>query len=345
MSKWKLWWHKLTHYEYWPFDLFYLPIYPYFVFLALKHRSFFFFTASNPSIEFGGMLGEKKSEIYKLIPEGRYPATVLCSPDISGKEVLEILRKKEISFPFIVKPNIGERGKGVEKIDNLPSLYKYLSTTKVDFLIQSYVDLPEELGLFYVKIPGDSSGKITSLTSKDFLTVTGDGESSIEELLYQNMRARLTFNFESRDFRDIKACIPDEGEIVNIEPIGNHSRGTGFINRSQEVTASLLTEIEKVVNQIDGFYFGRLDLRCNSIRSIAEGGEWSIIEINGAGAEPGHIYQPGYGIFNAYKDIIMHLNLLSTVSMTNKHNGQNYWSFKQGIAKMREIRTYNQRFA
>lgn len=337
----KSWWHKLTHYEYWPFHVFYLPIYPYFLYLAIKHRSFFFFTASNPNIEFGGMLGEKKSDIYDLMPAGSYPKTELCPPDISGKEVLNLLHAHDISFPFIVKPNIGERGKGVERIENLPGLYRYLSKTKVDFLIQEYVHHPIELGIFYVRIPNQARGILTSITQKDFLSVIGDGKSTIEELLRKNTRATLTFNFDSADFKDIKGSIPMLDEQVFVEPIGNHSRGTAFLNVTEETSESLREVIDQVAKKVQGFYFGRLDIRCKSFGDLAENKNWSILEINGAGAEPGHIYQPGFGILNAYKEIIRHLNYLSKISYLNHKNGQQYWPFANGLAKIREIRAYN----
>jgi hypothetical protein len=51
---------RLTQWEYWPFEVIYLPIFVYWLWLSVKARSLFFFSAANPSIENGGMLGESK---------------------------------------------------------------------------------------------------------------------------------------------------------------------------------------------------------------------------------------------------------------------------------------------
>jgi len=59
-SKIKLVLTKITHWEYWPFELVYFPVVLYYFWLSIRARSFFFFSASNPSIETGGMLGESK---------------------------------------------------------------------------------------------------------------------------------------------------------------------------------------------------------------------------------------------------------------------------------------------
>ncbi|MDH5608851.1 MAG: hypothetical protein OEY56_05175 [Cyclobacteriaceae bacterium] len=66
------------------------------------------------------------------------------------------------------------------------------------------------------------------------------------------------------------------------------------------------------------------------------------MELNGAGAEPGHIYQPGYPLWKAYRDIIWHLQKLGQISRENQLRGHTSWSFRKGLQKIREIRHYNQ---
>ena len=341
MKKVAVWWHKITHYEYWPFNFFYFPVFFYFLYLAIKHRSFFFFTAANPGIEFGGMLGEKKWDIYQKLPQGSFPKTALCSPGISSKEALQLLYDHQISFPFIAKPNIGERGQGVEKIDTLPALHRYLAKAKADFLVQEFMDFEVELGVFYVRMPNDSSGTVTSVTLKEFLTVTGNGKDTVHALLQKDPRAALTFDFNHPDFQEIKGYIPDLSESVMVQPIGNHCRGTTFLDITESTREKIEPIIDPVAKQFNGFYFGRFDIRCQSLSDFYENKNWSILELNGAGAEPGHIYQPGFGIFNAYREITRHLKFLSTIARINRRQGEKYWSLRDGLAKMKEIRDYN----
>ena len=72
-------WIRLLHWEYWSFHTVYLPIYPIFIFLCLRARSFFFYAAANPSIKNGGFLGESKKDIYAIIPHKFQPKTVFFS--------------------------------------------------------------------------------------------------------------------------------------------------------------------------------------------------------------------------------------------------------------------------
>jgi hypothetical protein len=54
---------KLFHWEFWPFGIIQLPLFFLWIWYALKERSLFYFSASNPSIPTGGMMGESKYEV------------------------------------------------------------------------------------------------------------------------------------------------------------------------------------------------------------------------------------------------------------------------------------------
>jgi hypothetical protein len=76
---------------------------------------------------------------------------------------------------------------------------------------------------------------------------------------------------------------------------------------------------------------------------MKEGSSFKILELNGAGAEPGHIYDPKFSLFEAYNQIFLHLNYLSRISRLNKKRGHRYDTFVEGLTKIREIRAYNRR--
>ncbi len=335
------WWTKTTRYEFWPFDLFYFPVKIYYAFLALKSRSFFFFTASNPSIDFGGMLGERKSDIFELIPAQYLPKTKLFSPGVSAEEVERFLQSARLDYPIIAKPNIGERGWMVRKLMNREELKLYLAEIKVEFLVQQWVDLPVELGVFYIKIPGSERGTVTSIVHKGFLSVVGDGSSSVRQLLKADVRAALQVDFEDPSIQPLLENVPLAGEEIEVEAIGNHCRGTTFLNANEWIDEGLNNAFNRIAGEIQEFYFGRFDLRCQSIQELKQCENFKILELNGAGSEPGHIYQPGYSIWQAYKDVCWHLRMLQKVSATNKLRGHEYWPFKKGWQKLKEIREYN----
>ena len=287
------------------------------------------------------MLGEKKSDVFDLIPEQYIPVTGLFPPTATEAQLKQFMEERKLTFPVILKPNIGERGWMVKKADSLEDIRSYLTKIQVDFLIQEFIDYPVELGVFYIKHPGESTGEVTSVVKKGFLSVTGDGESSVERLLRDKERAVLQVDFESDDFQVLKNSVPKAGELVEVEAIGNHCRGTTFFNENAAIDEDLTKTFDELAGQIDGFYFGRFDLRCRSIADLKEGNHFKVLELNGAGAEPGHVYQPGYPILRAYRDILWHLKQLQIVSSSNKARGINYWSFSEGKQKIMEIRAYN----
>jgi len=336
--KWKLFWHKVSNWEYWPFSVLYFPVNFYFIWLAIRNRSFFFFTASNPTIDFGGMLGEKKSRIYELIPPEYLPKYSLISTgDI--KTALDFAQT--IGYPLICKPDIGERGKLVEKINNETALIKYVEKCPVNFLIQELIDYPIELGVFFIRHPNESKGKVTSIVMKDFLHVIGDGKSTVKQLLDTSNRASLVLNFEHERFQTLLQQIPEEGEKIIVENVGNHCRGTTFLNANDQIDGTMNHAFNELADQIEGFHFGRFDLRCQSFEDLRELKNFKVLELNGAGAEPAHIYHPGASLWKGYKDIFWHLDQLAQISRKNKALGIPYWSTKTGLLKMKKIKRYN----
>lgn len=343
IGQFRRWWTRVTHFEYWPFNVFYFPVHFYYAWLALRSRSLFFFTASNPSIEFGGMMGEKKSEIFDLIPSAFIPQTKLFPPEVTTNDVLAFMEGQEIQFPIIAKPDVGERGWMVAKLKSVEEVRAYLDTIQVDFLIQEFIDLPVELGVFYVKIPGQPQGRVTSIVRKGFMSVTGDGKHTVRQLLENDIRAMLQVDFNNPAISEVLDDIPASGEVHIVESIGNHCRGTTFLDFNHWIDADLNEAFNQISDQIKDFYFGRFDLRCQSIEDLRQIKNFKILELNGAGAEPGHIYQPGRSILLAYRDVLWHLKMLRQVSAANRKRGHPYWAFSQGWKKWKEVNHYNRR--
>lgn len=334
---------RLFSWEYWPFDIFYIPVYFYYVWLAIRARSLFFFSASNPSIETGGMFGESKWEIYKLIPAHLYPTTILVKEGTSTSEILNMIQDAGISFPLIVKPDRGERGWLVSKINTEQELLKYATKLKVDYLIQAYVNYPVELSIFYHRMPGHDTGVVTSVTGKKMLSVTGDGVSTLRKLIVSYPRALLQLPvLEKEEVLDLN-LVPAKGEEVELVPIGNHSRGTMFIDRCDLIDENLTGVIDNMSKQIPGFYFGRYDLRCYSIEKLKRGESISILELNGTGAEPAHIYQPGFSLLKAYGVLFFHFHKLYEVSKANNKQGVRYMNLKEYLSMKELVKKYKQK--
>lgn len=340
MNAFNRWKTKITTWEFWPFWIFYLPVFAYFFFLSIRNRSFFFFTSTNPKMDFGGMTGEEKSEIYKSMPKNSYPKTIIIN-DESKANLIELAHA--IGFPLIAKPNIGERGRQVEVVRSLEELKSYVSQSKVDFLLQEFVTYPVELGVFYIRLPNEDTGRITSIVMKKFLSVTGDGRSTVRTLLTNETRALLQLDLEHPRFSHLLNQLPDQGEEIIVESIGNHCRGTMFLDVTHEADEELNAAIDNLAKQIDGFYYGRFDLKCASIADLRKLKNYKVVELNGVGAEPAHIYHPGFPLLKAYKIVFWHFSKMAKIARQNKNLGISYWTFRRGIKKMLDIRAYNRR--
>jgi hypothetical protein len=231
------------------------------------------------------------------------------------------------------------RGMAVKKLNNFDELHEYIITSKVDFLIQEFVPYEMEAGIFYYRFPNAKKGNISGIVSKEFLTVKGDGVSTIIELLQKEERYILQIGELKKQDAGLLNFVLPKGMKKLLVPYGNHSRGAKFIDASHLINDRLVDAIDKVCKQIDGFYYGRLDIRFNSWEELNEGKHFSIIELNGAGSEPTHIYDPKHSIVFAWKEIIRHWNLLYKISKQNRHHSP-YMNFNSGVKMFRENFAY-----
>ena len=134
---------------------------------------------------------ESKFETLQLIPEALQPKSVLAKPSESYVSIEHKLLRAGITFPLIAKPDIGYRGFLVRKLNTPSELEAYLGRYNIDFIIQEFLDFPEEVGIFYYRLPNERRGKVVSLTLKEFLYISGDGRSTVRELIEQKPRALL----------------------------------------------------------------------------------------------------------------------------------------------------------
>ena len=126
-----------------------------------------------------------------------------------------------------------------------------------------------------------------------------------------------------------------------IVPYGNHSRGAKLLDITHELTTQLFTTINDSCYAVPGFYFGRLDIKFNNWEDLCAGRNFSNIELNGAGSEPAHIYDPKHSLFFAWKEIKRHLHILYVVSKENKKRKRlTYLSTREGINLLRENAAY-----
>lgn len=332
---------RLFHWEYWPFHVVYGPLYLYWLWLCLKARSFFFFNASNPSIANGGFLMESKKEIYDLLPWPYYPTTIFVKAHTSPLEILGEIKWKNLQFPLIAKPDIGMKGLSVKKLSSKEELLEYAFQSKVNFLVQKFIPFENEVGIFYYRFPNKERGHISGIVRKEFLTIVGDGQSTMTELLRRDKRFILQLATLKKTYGNELKRILQKGEERILVPYGNHARGAKFIDASDLIDEELTNMIDSICRRVKGFYFGRLDIRFNTWEELRLGKNFSIIEINGAGSEPTHMYDSGHSLFFAWKEIIRHWNILWKISQINHRvYKMPYLDTRSGLEMLRQNKNY-----
>lgn len=335
MKSIRLFVHKLTNWEYWPYQVLYTPVYFQYLYYALRTRSFFFFNASNPTIKNGGFFMESKKEIYDLIPQEYYPKTLLFKAKEDIKTVLEEIAKKGIKFPLIAKPDIGLRGTAVKKIDSVEELEKYLNSANFEVLIQDLIPYKNEIGLFYVKLPNKEKGMLTGIVSKEFLILTGNGKDTIRQLLQKDPRFELQIPALEKEFPQLIDTILEKEKTLNLVPYGNHCRGTKFVDASHEITPKMVESFNEICSKINGFHFGRMDIMYNNYEDLENGQNFQIVEINGAISEPTHMYDPKHSLIFGWKELTRHFHYMYIISKANHKKGAKYLTFKEGVQEFK----------
>ena len=315
-------WIKLLHWEYWPSFVVYAPAAFFYVYFALRSRRLFYFTPVNPVIETGGVFGESKINILNRIPAEVLPKTVfIAKENQTAPYIIEAGKNAGINFPFIAKPDVGERGFLVEIIKGEAALTDYLKQINAPLIIQELVTSPIELSVLHYRMPDADKGKITSICIKRTLFVVGDGQSTIAALMQKKPRARLQLARFQENYPTILERIPAKGEEVELEPIGNHSRGTTFLNGNHLHSEKLERVFDKIAFQMEGIYYGRFDLKCESIELLEKGEGIKILEFNGVAGEPAHIYDPEYPVWKAYRDIYRHFKIIYKIGQVQHEKG------------------------
>lgn len=327
MPKWLKW-------EFWPYWFFYIPVYFKWIYLGIKARSLIFFSAANPLMEMGGFASYSKFDVLEKVPQQYKPKTFIIEGENPVDQVKDILSKENISYPIILKPDIGERGLGVAKVKNEDEVFSYFENATDQIILQEYVPFSIELGVMYHRVPTKPQGEITSIVVKDFLTVVGDGKSTLKKLFASHHRTRYYYDMLCVDFKYELDTVLVLGEKKELVSIGNHCKGTTFLDGNHLINDRLLAVFDEISSQIEGFYFGRYDLRVKSLDDLYKGKNIKIMELNGANSEPAHIYDPNMSLFKAYKALFAHWSNLYEVSKANHKNGIEYMSLRQGILKL-----------
>lgn len=315
---------RARRWEFWPAWLFNIPVAMWITFLAARYRSLTLFSLANPGIEDGGFVGESKSAILARLPYERVMPWTVIEPDELDQRLRAVrlgMAERGWHFPLVAKPDVGERGTGVRWIHGDDDLRAYLSREHGRVLLQVVHDGPFEAGLFYIRFPQEPRGHLFSITDKRFPVVTGDGRSTLDQLIAAHSRYRL----QAAVFRQRHAAalrrVPAAGERVPLARAGNHCQGTEFLDGNWLKTPALEAAIDTIARQIDGFYFGRFDVRYRDRAAFMAGEDFAIVELNGVTSEATHIYDPASSVFTAWRTLARQWSLAFAIGAANRSRG------------------------
>jgi hypothetical protein len=314
---------QISYFEFWPQHYFYAPMVLYWLWLTVRHGGFTLPTISNPLFPMGGWIGESKATVFEHA--GPYArqfiapwAKVARSATLTADQTLSAASDAGLKFPFIAKPDMGCRGAGVRRIRTTGELNAYIEGFPVgeNLVLQALADYEAEAGIFYVRKPNESRGRIISVTLKYFPYVYGDGTSTLAQLIAKDPRAGKLQHIYLPRHRDRLDWVVPRGKPFRIAYAGSHSRGTIFRNGNH-----LITAFDRIGKDIKEFYFGRFDVRFNSIEDLQAGRKFTIVEVNGAGAEATHIWDRKTTLWQAYGALMQQYKLLWETGAENARRG------------------------
>jgi hypothetical protein len=342
----------LSRFEFWPAWAFYAPVWAWIAILAVRHRGLRLPLLANPGFPASGLVGEEKSRIFHrvrgtgscLIPKwiGAIKSGCTASQAMAVKAALE---RNRLNFPMVAKPDIGCRGAGVRPIADSDALRRYLS----DFpegetlILQKMVDVVGEAGVFYVREPGARQGRIISLTLKYFPHVVGDGRQTLRELILADRRAGKIANVYLDRFSEELDTVVPAGEAKRLVFSGSHSKGAIFKNGNTWITEAMRARFDAIADGIEGFHFGRFDIRFADFDAFRAGRDFAIIEVNGAGAESTHIWDSTTGLFEAWSALFVQFRLLFRIGAMNRKLGfkpESWIEFLRRWQRERQLRDH-----
>jgi len=323
--------HPLSLFEFWPGSVFYTPIVLYWIALGLRYGDFSIPSAANPRVETGGLCGESKSGILDLAGPvaNQWIAPYITHMLRKGRRdddalaIVTAMKGKNIGFPVVIKPDIGCNGTGVKLVrseaDLLPVLKQFPSAVRI--LAQALAEGPVEAGLFYIREPGSSSGRITSITYKESPVLEGNGVATIRELISRDTRTNLLPDIYLPRLEGRLEEVPALGEPVQLVFTGNHCKGSIFRNGCKDATPALTRRLDEIIGDVSEFHFGRIDVKAASIDALRRGEDFEIIELNGVGSEATHIWDSRTTLWEAYRAQFYHYREAFRIGALNRARG------------------------
>ena len=296
--------------------------------LGLRYGSLTLPSAANPNITAGGLVGDTKSEYFKgmgALAHSRvapYAMLRVEGPDVTAS-ALAAMGAAGLAFPVVAKPDLGWCGFGVRRLDDTPALSDYLASYPhgESLLLQHYLDEPGEAGIFYVRHPQQAQGWLLGILLRHFPQVTGDGISTVAQLIARDPRLQRAMSHPEEHECDYDSeKLPLAGEVVRLSLIGSTRVGGRYEDGSELASEELIKAVDEIARDMPSFHIGRFDVRYRTLQDL-RAGRFTIMEVNGAGSEAVHAWDPKYSVWEVYRKVFAKQRLLFALGAFNRSRG------------------------
>ena len=267
----------------WPGWLLYLPVRLGMVLLSLRHRRLTAFASANPAFgRVGGFIGDSKSLLLRPFQRDSRccPTLALSLEDAVDERVRQATAFAVChGFPLVFKPEVAEDGAGLRFVHSQTHLERLVTGAEEDFLLQKFVP-GFEFEVVWRRNPGKDDGRIMAVVYKQDVTVRGDGEQTLEELIWLDevavSRAHLFLRCHARDLNRV---IP-AGQKVTLNLTGSYGHGARCRHRADLATVELDAAVTQFAKRFPGLHFARFDLRALSTEDL-KAGRFVVTEVGG----------------------------------------------------------------
>jgi hypothetical protein len=163
-----------------------------------------------------------------------------------------------------------------------------------------------EAAVFYNQFSPARPGRILSMTCKWGFEVEPDGKATIAQLIERADADQATKKQVAKTNSYRLSEVPEAGKILDLIAVRNHHLGATFQDISEFITPELEAAVCSELDRIEGYQYGRLDIRAPDFAALVCGKGIKVLEANALYSEPVHAYDPKYGLRDAYRIFIGH---------------------------------------
>ena len=267
----------------WPSAVLFLPVRLGVALISLRHRSLTAFASANPSFgRIGGFTGDSRSLLMRPFQRDSRccPTLALSSDDSPDERVREALAfSAEHGFPLVCKPEVSENGAGLRIVRDGVALERLMRAAEEDVVLQPFVR-GREFEVVWRRNPGRDDGRIMAIVEKRAVMVRGDGEQTLEELIWLDDRAVARAALYLRcHSRELTRVVP-AGETVILNPTGSYGHGARCVHRPDLLTPELDAAVTSFAKRFPGLHFARFDLFSSSTEEF-RAGRFTCTEVGG----------------------------------------------------------------